>query len=75
MKLTMLMNSILKFILLVLPYAFMVLGFGIYDRATPYLGGMPFFYWYQILWIFLAAILTSTVYFIESRESKGKVSA
>jgi cell division protein FtsW (lipid II flippase) len=71
----MLMNSILKFVLLVLPYAFMVLGFSIYDRATPYLGGMPFFYWYQILWIFLAAILTSIVYFIESRESKGRVSA
>ncbi len=69
------MNSILKFIILVLPYAFMVLGFGIYDRATPYLGGMPFFYWYQILWIFLAAILTSIVYFIENREEKKGVRA
>ena len=69
------MNSILKFIILALPYAFMVLGFGIYDRATPYLGGMPFFYWYQILWIFLAAILTSIVYFIENREGKKGVRA
>jgi hypothetical protein len=69
------MNNVLKFVLLVLPYLFMVLGFGIYDRASPYLGGFPFFYWYQMLWIFLAALLTYTVYAIEQSEKKRKVKA
>jgi hypothetical protein len=62
------MNSILKFVLLVLPYVFMTFGFGIYDRQYPEIGGWPFFYWYQLVWIFLAAILTSTVYAIEKHE-------
>ncbi len=67
------MNPILKFILLALPYIFMVAGVTIYTRVKPELGGIPFFYWYQLVWIFIAAALTSTVYFIESREKKMKV--
>ncbi|AAT43590.1 DUF3311 domain-containing protein [Picrophilus oshimae] len=65
------MNAILKFILLALPYFFMVLGVGIYMRVKPELFGIPFFYWYQLVWIFLAAILTYTVYAIESHERRG----
>lgn len=33
-----------------------------YDKATPKLFGFPFFYWYQFLWVFLAAICTSVAY-------------
>ncbi len=66
------MNKYLKFVLLVLPYAFMTFGFGIYDRINPELGGWPFFYWYQFMWIFIAAFLTSTVYLIERSEVKNK---
>ena len=33
-----------------------------YNRAEPYWIGMPFFYWYQLLWITLGAILTAIVY-------------
>ena len=62
------MNKFLKGILLLLPYIFMVLGFAIYNRVNLELGGLPFFYWYQLLWIFLAAGLTFTVYTLESRE-------
>jgi Protein of unknown function (DUF3311) len=40
----------------------------IYSRATPELFGFPFFYWYQIAWILLSALLTAVVYFAtESR--------
>ncbi len=67
------MNKILKFILLTLPYYFMVLGVGIYDRVKPELGGFPFFYWYQLMWIFIAALLTSIVYTIEQREKERRV--
>ena len=67
------MNPILKFILLALPYIFMVAGVTIYTRVKPELGGIPFFYWYQLVWIFIAAALTSTVYFLENSEKKRKV--
>ncbi|MHB1493127.1 MAG: DUF3311 domain-containing protein [Thermoplasmataceae archaeon] len=66
------MNGFIKGILLLLPYVFMVLGFDIYDRVNPQLGGLPFFYWYQLVWIFIAAILTFTVYLVESKEYERK---
>jgi hypothetical protein len=34
-----------------------------YNKAEPSLIGMPFFYWYQLLWVILGAILTAIVYF------------
>ncbi len=34
-----------------------------YNTAEPTLIGMPFFYWYQLLWVILGAILTAIVYF------------
>ena len=41
---------------------------GLYARPEPELFGFPFFYWYQIAWILLSALLTAIVYFAtESR--------
>jgi hypothetical protein len=34
-----------------------------YNRAEPALIGVPFFYWYQLLWVILGAILTAIVHF------------
>lgn len=34
-----------------------------YNKAEPALIGMPFFYWYQLLWIIIGAILTAIVHF------------
>jgi hypothetical protein len=34
-----------------------------YNKAEPSFIGVPFFYWYQLLWIILGAVLTATVYF------------
>jgi hypothetical protein len=33
-----------------------------YNHDLPRLGGMPFFYWYQLLWVVIAALLTAIVY-------------
>jgi hypothetical protein len=44
----------------------------IYARHDPELFGMPFFYWYQILWIFIEAILLWIVYLIVIREDKRR---
>ncbi|MFZ2467443.1 MAG: DUF3311 domain-containing protein [Parvibaculum sedimenti] len=34
-----------------------------FNSAEPALAGIPFFYWYQLLWIALGAVLTIAVYF------------
>ena len=34
-----------------------------YNRREPPLGGFPFFYWYQFVWIGVSAGLTAIVYF------------
>jgi len=34
-----------------------------YDSAEPRLGGVPYFYWYQFLWIPIGAAITALVYF------------
>ena len=35
----------------------------VYSRHAPELFGFPFFYWYQIAWILISALLTAVVYF------------
>jgi len=35
-----------------------------YNRIEPALGGLPFFYWYQLSWVVIGAILTAIVYFV-----------
>jgi hypothetical protein len=38
-----------------------------YNRTAPELGGIPFFYWYQLAWILAGAGLVLIVYWIESK--------
>jgi uncharacterized protein DUF3311 len=33
-----------------------------YNRAEPAFIGIPFFYWYQLLWVAISAVLTAVVY-------------
>ncbi|MES1991673.1 MAG: DUF3311 domain-containing protein [Pseudomonadota bacterium] len=33
-----------------------------YNRIEPTLSGIPFFYWYQMVWIGISAVLTIFVY-------------
>lgn len=48
-------------LLLLLPYLGLCFP-QMYARATPELFGFPFFYWYQFLWVVLAAGLMGLVY-------------
>ena len=41
-----------------------------YNRIEPSLLGIPFFYWCQMLWIFLAALCILPVYLYEERRRK-----
>jgi len=56
--------------LLLIPFAAM-LWVPFYNRALPAIAGIPFFYWYQLLWIPLGALLLLLVYRIEERKSRG----
>lgn len=47
--------------LLLLPYV-AVLWVPFFNRADPALFGIPFFYWYQLLWIVLCAVIIGIVY-------------
>lgn len=37
-----------------------------FNRAEPAWIGMPFFYWYQLLWVIIGAVLTAIVHFATS---------
>jgi hypothetical protein len=36
----------------------------VYNQVNPSLIGVPFFLWYQIMWLFLAAVLYSLVSYL-----------
>jgi hypothetical protein len=38
-----------------------------YNSVEPACGGVPFFYWYSLLWIPVGAVLTLVVYFATQR--------
>ena len=37
-----------------------------YNYWEPSFIGMPFFYWFQLLWVIITAILTAIVYLLEA---------
>jgi uncharacterized protein DUF3311 len=37
-----------------------------YNRIEPTLMGIPFFYWFQLLWVIVSAFFTAIVYFATS---------
>jgi len=36
----------------------------IYARSTPALGSFPFFYWYQLIWVPVVAVLSGIAYLL-----------
>ena len=43
--------------------------------AEPVLWGLPFFYWYQLLWVFIAAGLLGIAYLIMRKEDRRRRAA
>lgn len=56
--------------LLLLPFAATLVP-PIYARREPALFGFPFFYWYQLIWIVLSALIVWIVY-AATRERGGE---
>jgi len=48
------------YFLFIIPFAALLFPF--YLKASPSLGGIPFFYWYQFAWLFVTVALTWFVY-------------
>lgn len=49
-------------LLLLIPF-FVMLWPPFYNFKDPTLFGIPFFYWFQLLWVIITAIITAIVYF------------
>ena len=56
-------------LLLLVPFV-AILWVPFYNRADPAIAGIPFFYWYQLLWILLGAVILLPVYLAEERDGK-----
>lgn len=54
------------YLLLLIPYVAMM-WVPSYNRIEPEIWGIPFFYWYQMLWIVLGAAVMLPIYLSEER--------
>jgi hypothetical protein len=52
-------------LLLLLPYVGLLYP-PIYSRLDPELWGIPFFIWYQFLWVLITVVITAVVYRVRS---------
>ncbi|WP_171167113.1 DUF3311 domain-containing protein [Streptomyces sp. I05A-00742] len=43
-----------------------------YARLTPEFIGIPFFYWYQMLWVVVSTALTTVAYVIVRRHERAR---
>jgi hypothetical protein len=46
----------------------------LYNRTTPAWGGFPFFYWYQLLWVPVVALVSWCAYLL-SKVAQGRTGA
>jgi membrane protein implicated in regulation of membrane protease activity len=54
-------------VLLLAPFA-ALLWVNSYARTSPAFIGIPFFYWYQLLWVIVSAVFTGVAYLLIRRE-------
>jgi hypothetical protein len=67
-------TRVLAGVCLFIPFVAM-LWVGSYAKLTPKLIGIPFFYWYQVLWVFLSSGLTYVAYVLVRREQLARKEA
>ncbi|MFE1796999.1 DUF3311 domain-containing protein [Streptomyces sp. NPDC059517] len=59
---------------LIAPFVAM-LWVGSYAKVDPTFIGIPFFYWYQMLWVLISTALTMTAYTLWNREQRARKAA
>ncbi|MFJ9348912.1 DUF3311 domain-containing protein [Streptomyces sp. NPDC101237] len=52
-----------------------MLWVGSYAKTDPTFIGIPFFYWYQMLWVLISTALTMTAYQLWQREQRARKAA
>lgn len=55
--------------LLLIPYVAM-LWIPSFNKMEPSVAGVPFFYWYQFVWIAVSALIIAVVYLLADRGSE-----
>jgi len=58
-------------VLLVAPFV-ALLWVDSYATLKPAFIGIPFFYWYQLMWVVLSALMTGLAYVLFTREEKQR---
>ncbi len=61
----------MKYILLIIPFI-ASLWVPFYASAKPEVFGIPYFYWYQFLWVLISAVITAIVYKMDKRREGDK---
>ncbi|MEV6114690.1 DUF3311 domain-containing protein [Streptomyces sp. NPDC052109] len=56
---------------LIAPFVAM-LWVGSYAKTDPAFIGIPFFYWYQMLWVLISTALTMTAYQLWQRDQRAR---
>lgn len=51
-------------LLLIVPFIVLLIS-PFYNFREPYLAGFPFFYWFQLLWVVITALITALVYWLD----------
>jgi membrane protein implicated in regulation of membrane protease activity len=51
-----------------------LLWVGSYAKTDPAFIGIPFFYWYQMLWVLISTALTMTAYKLWQRDQRARTS-
>ncbi|KAA0935191.1 MULTISPECIES: DUF3311 domain-containing protein [Streptomyces] len=59
---------------LIAPFVAM-LWVGSYAKVDPTFIGIPFFYWYQMLWVLISTALTMTAYTLWNRDQRARKAA
>jgi Protein of unknown function (DUF3311) len=54
--------------LLLLIQVILALWVPLYNKVEPSIGGMPFFYWFQLVLVVVGAVLTAIVYFATEKK-------
>ncbi|MEY9994132.1 Na+/proline symporter [Streptomyces sp. V4I8] len=47
---------------------------GSYAKTDPEFAGIPFFYWYQMLWVLISTLLTMVAYKLWQRDQRARAS-
>jgi membrane protein implicated in regulation of membrane protease activity len=58
---------------LVAPFVAM-LWVGSYAKTDPEFAGIPFFYWYQMLWVVISTVLTMVAYKLWQHDQRARAS-